>query len=133
MCDYSLHLVTSRPAKVGDKLVSTKFTNSITRGFAAIGEPKVAVCLLPGTELAFENNVECEPALGILPNKRIGQKVARFREVNAEHPCALEFPDGQVILVTRLCAGQHAAVLQLPASPHVVKHAEKPMRDALVG
>ncbi len=62
MCDYSLHLVTSRPAKVGDKLVSTKFTNSITRGFAAIGEPKVAVCLLPGTELAFENNVECEPA-----------------------------------------------------------------------
>ena len=55
MCDYSLHLVTSRPAKVGDKLVSTKFTNSITRGFAAIGEPNVAVCLLPGTELAFEN------------------------------------------------------------------------------
>jgi hypothetical protein len=48
MCDYSLHLVTSRPAKVGDKLVSTKFTNSSTRGFAAIGEPNVAVCLLPG-------------------------------------------------------------------------------------
>jgi hypothetical protein len=120
MCDYSLHLVTSRPAKVGDKLVSTKFTNSITRGFAAIGEPNVAVCLLPGTELAFENNVECEPALGILPNKKIGQKVARFREINAERPCAhhdaLEFPDGQVILVTRLCAGQHATVLQLPAA-----------------
>ena len=69
MCDYSLHLVTSRPAKVGDKLVSTKFLNSITRGFAAIGEPKVAVCLLRGTELAFENNVECEPALGFLPTK----------------------------------------------------------------
>jgi len=138
MCDYSLHLVTSRPAKVGDKLVSTKFTNSITRGFAAIGEPNVAVCLLPGTELAFENNVECEPALlGILPTKKIGQKLARFREINAERPCAhhdaLEFPDGQVILVTRLCAGQHAAVLQLPASPHVVKHAEKQTRDTLVG
>jgi hypothetical protein len=137
MCDYSLHLVTSRPAKVGDKLVSTKFTNSITRGFAAIGEPNVAVCLLPGTELAFENNVECEPALGILlKKKKIGQKVARFREINAENPCAhhdaLEFPDGQVILVTRLCAGQHAAVLQLPASPHVVKHAERQTRDTLV-
>jgi hypothetical protein len=136
MCDYSLHLVTSRPAKVGDKLVSTKFTNSITRGFAAIGEPNVAVCLLPGTELAFENNVECERTLGILPNKKIGQKVARFREINAECPCAhhdaLEFPDGQVIPVTRLCAGQHATVLQLPASPHVVKHAEKQTRDTLV-
>jgi len=41
MCDYSLHNVAARPAKVGDKLVSTRFPNSITRGFAAIGEPNV--------------------------------------------------------------------------------------------
>ena len=54
MCDYSLDLVVSRPAKVGDKLVTTKFQDSLTRGFAAIGEPNVAVCLLPGTEIAFE-------------------------------------------------------------------------------
>jgi hypothetical protein len=53
MCDYSLDFVASRPAKVGDKLVTTKFQNSMTRGFAAIGEPNVAVCLLPGTEVAF--------------------------------------------------------------------------------
>jgi hypothetical protein len=50
MCDYSLHLVASRPAKVGDKLVTTEFNNSLTRGFAAVGEPHVAVCLLPGTD-----------------------------------------------------------------------------------
>jgi hypothetical protein len=50
MCDYSLHLVASRPAKVGDKLVTTAFNNSLTRGFAAVGEPHVAVCLLPGTD-----------------------------------------------------------------------------------
>ena len=63
MCDYSLHHVATRPAKLEDKLVTTKFTNSITRGFAAVGEPHVAVCLLPGTELAFDENVECEPIL----------------------------------------------------------------------
>ena len=57
MCDYSLEHLASRPAKVGDKLVSTKFTNSITRGFTAIGEPNVAVCLMPGTEVAFEQDV----------------------------------------------------------------------------
>ena len=51
MCDYSLHLVASRPAKVGDKLTTTEFAKSITRGFAAVGEPEVAVCLLPGTEI----------------------------------------------------------------------------------
>jgi hypothetical protein len=38
MCDYSLHLVASRPANVGDKLVTTEFAKSITRGFAVISE-----------------------------------------------------------------------------------------------
>ena len=61
MCDYSLQHVASRPAKVGDRLVSTGFFNSITRGFAEVGEPRVAVCLLPGTELTFVNGIEAEP------------------------------------------------------------------------
>src|ERR1700674_3445905 len=65
MCDYSLHQVASRPAKVGDKLVTTRFGRSITRGFAAVGEPDVAVCLLPGTELAFQEVVRYEPRLGL--------------------------------------------------------------------
>ncbi len=109
MCDYSLNFVASRPAKVGDKLVSTQFSGSITRGFAAVGEPGVVVCLLPGTELAFENEVEYDPALGsFLPNRKVRQKVARFRKVNNEQPHlhhdALEFPGGQIVLLTRLCA-----------------------------
>ncbi len=122
MCDYSLHHVASRPAKIEDKLVVTKFNNSITRGFAAVGEPHVAVCLPPGTEVAFEENVECEPSfgIGILPNKKISQRLARFRQINLDnavtHHDALEFPDGQVILLTRLCEGQRATVLQLPTA-----------------
>jgi hypothetical protein len=58
MCDYSLHFVASRPARVGDKLVSTPFHTSPTHGFAAIGQADIAVCLLPGTEVAFERDVE---------------------------------------------------------------------------
>jgi hypothetical protein len=120
MCDYSLHHVANRPAKIEDKLVATKFKNSITRGFAAVGQPNVAVCLLPGTEIAFDENVECVSSFGgILPNKKIGQRLARFRQVNMDnsvaHHDALEFPDGQLVLVTRLCDGQRATVLQLPA------------------
>jgi hypothetical protein len=65
MCDYSLHHVATRPAQIEDKLVTTKFSNSITRRFAAVGEPHVAVCLLPGTEIAFDENVECEPSFGV--------------------------------------------------------------------
>ena len=75
MCDYSLQHVASRPARVGDKLVSASFLNSSTRGFAAVGEPNVAVCLLPGTELAFEENLMCEAAYGF-SYKRLPHKVA---------------------------------------------------------
>ena len=120
MCDYSLHHVVSRPATVGDKLVTTKFVNTPTGGFAAVDNPNVAVCLRPGTELAFERDVECEPALGILPSRKIGQRLARFRQVNMEQPCvhhdALEFPGGKIVLVTRLREGQQATVLQMPAA-----------------
>ncbi len=136
MCDYSLHHVASRPAKVGDKLTATRFRNSITRGFAAIGEPNVAVCLLPGTELAFDKEVDCDPSFGFFPKRRTGQKVARFRHINEEHPSAhhdaLEFPDGQIVLVTRLCEGQHATVLQLPAAPRDTAAPNESKRDSIV-
>ena len=69
MCDYSLHLIASRAAKVGDELVTTKFDNSFTRGFAAIGEPNVAVCLLPGTEVEFEQDVNFEGMFKICPHE----------------------------------------------------------------
>src|SRR5215472_19153387 len=130
MCDYSLHAVRTRPAKIEDKLVTTRFNNSITRGFAAVGEPNVAVCLLPGTEIAFDNDVKCD-RLGILPDKNLRQRLARFRQININdvmsHHDALEFPDGQVVLVTRLCEGQRATVLQLPVAAHPAA-AEKAVR-----
>jgi hypothetical protein len=140
MCDYSLHLVASRPAKVGDKLVSTKFGNSMTGGFAAVGEPNVAVCLLPGTEVAFEKAVEYEHGLGFLTNwaqgKKLAGKVARFGQVNKDKPNvhhdALEFPDGQIVLVTRLSEGQHATVLQLPAAPRITEEAGAQKRVSIV-
>ena len=56
MCDYSLESVLSRPAKVGDRLTTRLFRTS-TRGFSAPENEHVAVCLLPGTELSFANEV----------------------------------------------------------------------------
>jgi hypothetical protein len=137
MCDYSLHNVASRPAKVGDKLVTTQFLNTSTRGFAAITQPNVAVCLLPGTEVAFDNDVEVEAGLGLRLNwKRhnaIGAKVARFRQIDMNEPHvhhdALEFPGGQCVLVTRLVEGQRATVLQLPATPQ--EKAQESQRDSV--
>ncbi len=119
MCDYSLQLVVSRPAMVGDELVSTKFTNAITGGFAAVGEVEYEHGFFPSLKRA----------------KKVGERVARFRQVNTDEPHlhhdALEFPDGQIVLVTRLCEGQHAMVLQLPAAPRT-RDAQDQQRVAIV-
>ena len=128
MCDYSLELVASRPAKVGDKLISAGFHHTISRGFASMEDSKVAVCLLPGTELAFEDEVRCET--GCVLHRRLGHKVASFRQINTGHPNrhhdALEFPDGMIVLLTCLCPGQRATVLQVPAgAPDKVDIAER--------
>jgi hypothetical protein len=117
MCDYSLRLVASRPAKVGDKLISTRFPQTSTRGFASVDDLNVAVCLLPGTELAFENEVQRDTGLSF--GWKLGHSVAKFQHVNKDQPNvhhdALEFPDGKRVLLTQLCEGQRATVLQLPA------------------
>jgi len=126
MCDYSLHNVATRPAKVSDRLVTTQFSDSITRGFSDVGEPNVAVCLLSGTEVAFEKDIEFEGGLGFFLNwkrsKRTGERVARFRQIHMDKPHvhhdALEFPNGEIVLLTRLVEGQFATVLQLPAAAY---------------
>ena len=118
MCDYSLHAVESRPAKVGDTIVSTSFRGTSTRGFAAEGEPGVAVCLRPGTELAFDQNVKYDG--NWISTKSAGFQVARFCAVGTnrphQHHDALAFPDGNTVLVTFLTEGQRARVLQLPVT-----------------
>jgi hypothetical protein len=138
MCDYSLHNVASRPAKVGDELVTTKFANSLTRGFAAIGEPNVAICLLPGTELGFKNEAEYDhPFARLAPGLRfgkLGERLARFRQINVDNPNAhhdaMEFANGKIALVTQLCLGQRATVLQLPAQTQAARLSEKRRRPA---
>jgi len=118
MCDYSLHAVASRPAKTGDRLITTHFPDSITRGLAAVTEPDVAVCLLPGTEVAFDQEVAYQHPLGWFRGRRTKGRVARFRQVNTAnshtHHDAFEFSDGKIVMVTRLIENQNLTVLQLP-------------------
>ena len=120
MCDYSLHHLRSRPAKVGDKLTVSYFGIPYgTRGFAAPEDQYLAVCLLPGTELSFADEVRRD---SLWPwSAKIKHKTAIFRQINkiAVHRDALEFPDGQIALLTFLKRGQQATVLQLPASTGV--------------
>jgi hypothetical protein len=137
MCDYSLQSTMSRPAKVGDKLTTRNFGTG-TRGFAAPENSAMAVCVLPGTELAFSKKVECAPA-GFFGFKQrmINHTTAIFRQVRKDQPMVhhdgLEFPDGQMVLLTELCEGQDAAVLQLPAQPKTPAEADVQRRVAHMG
>lgn len=138
MCDYSLHSVSTRPARLGDELVSTRFTATATRGLASAAEPETAVCLSPGTEIAFEVDVKVERPFWLrifLRPKTIRQRVGRFRQLDLydphRHHDAIELPDGKLVLITRLIEGQQLTVLQLPRSkldpatpnPHVPEQA----------
>ena len=119
MCDYSLEHIASRPAAVADRLISTNFHNTITRGFSAAGNLDIAICLRPGTEIAFDHEPRYEHP--VTHQVCFGpSRVARFRQINIEAPYAhhdaLEFADGTVVLVARLIQGQWATVLQLPAA-----------------
>ncbi len=132
MCDYSLHHVATRPSKVGDELITTRFGDSITRGFCAVGEPNVAVCLLPGTEIVFAKEAQHRNPLirlflGLVFGYQPTGRVARFRQINLDNPQthhdALEFADGKTMLLTLLRSGQRATVLQLPVQPLPSKEA----------
>src|SRR5262249_21361217 len=123
MCDFSLHQVKSPPARLGDKLRTVNF-NTGTRGFAAPEDSTTAVCILPGTELAFSEEVKCAPVpfgFSGWRTKTVNFKTAIFRQINKAvprvHHDALEFPDGTSVLLTDLHEGQEPTVLQLPAQP----------------
>jgi hypothetical protein len=137
MCDYSLHNIKSRLAKIRDQL-STRDFGTGTRGFAASENPSVAVCVLPGTELAFAHEVKRLPTrLWPWHDGAIKHKTAIFRQVNKEkvaaHHDALEFPDGHIVLLTCVREGQEATVLQLPAEPKTAVEADAQKRVAFVG
>lgn len=120
MCDYSLELQTSRDAIAGDRLVTTAFPGSTTLGFAALDASGIAVCLKPGTEIAFDAPVGFTGLFRFLLQGRLQDaQAALFRHVNEDNPLlhhdALEFGNGQLVLLTHLQPGQRARVVQLPA------------------
>jgi hypothetical protein len=141
MCDFSLQHAKSRPAVVADKLVSHNFGRG-TIGFKPVDDPigdATAVCILPGTELAFEKPIKLrwsyDEGKGI--EGRFTTAIFRQKDKDKDKPNVhhdvLEMPDGGQVLLTHLEEGQNATVLQLPAAPKTEKEAEEQKRAEYVG
>ena len=136
MCDFSLQGVKSRDAKVDDKLTITQFGYSSTHGFSSADDSSTAVCLRPGTEIAFDEDIIATSRAMWMSNTTYPHKVARFRQVNVEQPLthhdALELPDGTIVMLHNMPIGQKATVLQLPAAPKTAEEAKEQERVAVV-
>jgi hypothetical protein len=135
MCDYSLQHVASRPAVVGEKLVTRNFGTG-TRGFSSPEKCDEAVCILPGTELAFSAPITINTGSFLGAGEKKLENTAIFRQINKDQPFvhhdALEFPNGEQILLTFLSEGQEATVLQLPAAPKTAEEVNEQERLAVV-
>jgi hypothetical protein len=122
-----MHAVATRPAQVGETLITTTFHGTSTRGFASENEPTVAVCMMPGTELAFAEDVKYDNRW--IWTRAINFRVGKFGTIDPQlprrHHDAIEFPDGNYVLVTQLCEGQHVTVLQLPVVQKAPAHARQ--------
>ena len=122
MCDYSLESQISRSAQAGDRIKTSAFPNTRTRGFCDCGNGRIAVCVLPGTEISFDQPIGAHGIWSGLVNWFQGRsRLARFRQIETDnahtHHDALELDNGRIVLLTRLNPGQLATVLQLPAVP----------------
>jgi hypothetical protein len=148
--------VKSRPAAVGDKLVTKRMGS--TSGFAdpagttneqliyGEGEPvlrevscDLAVCLLPGTEVAFDAPIQTRPYVYGDSNdtNQLEHSVGRFKQVRKDEPNvhhdALELPNGDLVMLNDLAEGQRVTVLQLPAAPKTIEEAKEQTRLEVVG
>jgi hypothetical protein len=121
---------------VGETLVTFNFgTGTVGLTPAGRDEPMVAVCLLPGTEVAFEQKIRLGVASSIALSHET--RTARFRQINKgnqhAHHDALEFPEGVTLALSWLLTGQRVRVLQLPAKPRTEQEREEQRRVEFAG
>ena len=120
MCDFSLHAIKSRPAEVGDKLTTRQFplstTASLPRKISRLQYACVQGRSCPLRRRLGDVRGRGLRRLSITKPRSSGRSIGTSRTATT---MPLEFPDGQILLLTLLQEGQHATVLQLPAGAAV--------------
>ena len=144
MCDFSLKAVKSQPANVEDKIVTHNFGFG-TIGFkpasdTSAGSAATAVCVIPGTEIAFDRVPERRFSwyMGETGEHMPGLSLkATFIQDNLEnlntHHDSLVFDNGVKVLLTHIEAGFGATVVRLPAAPQNDAEAKAQQRLEVVG
>jgi hypothetical protein len=129
MCDYSMHAIKNRKAVVGDKVKTSDFARTSSPGLESITEPNLAICLIPGTGVEFDEPVQHRDVsvngIGVTLPFKIGRYVRKPGH-EAEFHDAFQFPDGTVVLMAYLVTNQTGTVTYVPEE--VVKPTEQPAK-----
>ncbi|HEY8579641.1 MAG TPA: hypothetical protein VIL72_07135 [Beijerinckiaceae bacterium] len=115
MCDYSLEMYASRPARAGEVYQTTRFPSG-SLGFASAGDCGTAVCVQYDTRLKLENlpGALCA-TLGVKP----AETVTFVRLETGAYRDGVRFENGREASLQQLGAGVRASIPQLleEASP----------------
>jgi hypothetical protein len=123
MCDYSLEMYQSRPARHGEEYISNRFPSG-SIGFVSPGDQSTAICVACDSELKLSRippNVQTMANVG-------DSEVVKFTQVDGPmHRDSVRFRNGKVVTLQKLGPGVMAWLL--PKS-HVIPIPVQEKREA---
>jgi hypothetical protein len=113
MCDYSLELYRSRPARLGERYETHQF-QSLSIGFIAPGDPSTAVCMAYDMKLRLEGIPErVQRAKCVSAN----EDVTFIRLENGPHHDGVRFANGPEVTLQELGPGVKGYLYNALLSP----------------
>jgi hypothetical protein len=117
MCDYSLEMYASRPARESEKYVTTRFPSG-SIGLAAPGDCTTAVCVQYDTQLKLEGiSSDLQTRLGI----KGGEQVVFARLEHGAYRDGVKFGNGKEISLQLLGSGVSVSLVDARAKPELVR------------
>lgn len=107
MCDYSLEIYRTRPARKGERYTLHRFPSG-AKGFVAPGDCTTAVCIAPDTKLVLS---ELPEELGGFRGSE-GIEVTFMRLDEGWYRDGVRFPDGLEVSLQKLPLGVNAAIVE---------------------
>jgi hypothetical protein len=120
MCDYSLEMYASRPARESEKYVTTRFPSG-SIGLAVPGDCTTAVCVQYDTHLELEGiSSDLQSRLGIGGE----ESVVFARLEHGAYRDGVKFASGKEISLQLLGSGVSVKLAEMPAKREIVREHE---------
>ena len=121
MCDYSLEMYASRPAREGEKYITSRFSSG-SIGLASPGDCTTAVCVQYDTVLRIEGiSRDLQTRLGLKPS----EEVVFERLQHGAYQDGIKFVNGKELSLQLLGASVTIMLVPLQKSQEAICEDEK--------